>query len=164
MERKFKVLSTHDTVPYWIIKEHESQCFINHGQSVDTLNSRGGLAYSEILNVLLDRKGEWKQFYKSEEAEAYERECKAKVWQIIKSKGNHIPMVQLDDGNYVPEAFCTFTNPRTTPSGESEVDDVEYDCFDENRCISEDGEPKCKDCVIQKIFNDYALQIKGVIL
>ncbi|MGM9543774.1 MAG: hypothetical protein ACI3T9_02195 [Romboutsia timonensis] len=47
---------------------------------------------------------------------------------------------------YVPEECCTFTNPMTTPSGESEIDDVDMPC-----CMCD---RQCDKCVVDKIFNE----------
>ena len=41
-----------------MVKEHEKQCQINHGQSVETLHRRGGLGWSELWFVL--RNERWK--------------------------------------------------------------------------------------------------------
>lgn len=61
-----------------------------------------------------------------------------------------IKMVKTDDGGYVPEECCTFTNPATTPSGKKEIDDYDVPCF--GSC-----EGDCTNCIIQKIFNHYAM-------
>ena len=60
-----------------------------------------------------------------------------------------IKMVELDDGNFVPEECCSFTNPLT--SGEkSEIDDVDLPC-------GSDCENDCNNCIIQKIMNEYGM-------
>lgn len=60
-----------------------------------------------------------------------------------------VEMVRLENGDYVPKAWCTFANPATTESGKSEVDDVEPPC-------SEGCKNECESCTIQAVFNDYA--------
>lgn len=59
-----------------------------------------------------------------------------------------VSMVKLCDGTYIPQEFCTMTNP-TTSGGISEVDDYEMQCGGD--CSGE-----CCNCTIQKIFNEYA--------
>lgn len=58
-----------------------------------------------------------------------------------------IRMVKLDNGNFVPEECCSFTNPLTS-GGKSEIDDIELPC--ESNC-----ENDCDNCTIQKIMNEY---------
>ena len=60
-----------------------------------------------------------------------------------------IKMVKLDDGNFVPEECCSFTNPLTS-GGKSEIDDVELPC-------GSDCENDCNSCIIQKIMNEYGM-------
>lgn len=43
-------------VPFSMIKEHEQQCFNNHGQSAQRLKERGGLAWNEMWAVTHDMK------------------------------------------------------------------------------------------------------------
>lgn len=64
-----------------------------------------------------------------------------------------IEMVKLDDGNFVPKEICTFTNPLTS-GGKSYIDDVDLPCWPE---CQED----CKDCIIQRVFNEYAALVGG---
>lgn len=54
-----------------------------------------------------------------------------------------------EQGGYIPEECCTFTNPVTTQSGESEIDDVDIPGCTNERC-----EEDCSKCVIEKIFTD----------
>ncbi len=42
-------------IPWEVIEPHERQAYINHGQSLKRLASRGGLSYREMLAVLRDR-------------------------------------------------------------------------------------------------------------
>lgn len=50
---------------------------------------------------------------------------------------------------YVPEECCSITNP-VTSGGKPQIDDVELPCGD---CGIEAG---CKECIIQKVFDEYA--------
>lgn len=59
-----------------------------------------------------------------------------------------IDMVITDDGDYVPLEMCTTTNPATS-GGKSEVDDI-LSCSDVCGC-------NCSECIIQKLFNEYAI-------
>lgn len=43
-------------IPFEMMLEHEEQCYINHGQSVETLASRGGTDYFETFYILHDSK------------------------------------------------------------------------------------------------------------
>lgn len=43
-------------VPFEMMLEHEEQCFVNHGQSVETLARRGGTDYLETYYILNDSK------------------------------------------------------------------------------------------------------------
>lgn len=47
---------TTDYIPYAVIKSHEEQALVNHGQSLQRLAERGGLSYNEALAVLEDRR------------------------------------------------------------------------------------------------------------
>ena len=44
-----------DSIPWEAISAHESQARANHGQSLDALAQRGGLAPYELLAVLFDQ-------------------------------------------------------------------------------------------------------------
>lgn len=63
-DRRFPVLLTEReakdmaprSVPWSLLAPHEDQAIRNHGQSLDTLARRGGLAPSEMVAVLEDRK------------------------------------------------------------------------------------------------------------
>lgn len=41
-------------VPFAMIKEHEQQCLINHGQTANRLKERGGLSWDEMWAVVHD--------------------------------------------------------------------------------------------------------------
>lgn len=58
-----------------------------------------------------------------------------------------VKMVELEDGSFVPEECCTFTNPLTS-GGESYVDDVDLPC-------GAGCENDCDNCIIQNIMNEY---------
>ena len=58
-----------------------------------------------------------------------------------------IKMIELEDGSFVPEECCTFTNPLTS-DGVSYVDDVDLPCG--AGCFN-----ICDNCIIQKIMNVY---------
>ena len=45
-----------DFVPFEFLISHENQAQINHGQSLNRLNERGGLSPSEMLRILEDRR------------------------------------------------------------------------------------------------------------
>lgn len=53
-ERQFKVLDG-ITVPWSFVEPHRAQAGHNHGQSLERLNARGGLGWSELLAVVTDR-------------------------------------------------------------------------------------------------------------
>lgn len=65
-ERLFPILYTYEekqrfpswprTVPWAAVEEHAEQANRNHGQTVQRLAERGGLAPSELLAVLEDRR------------------------------------------------------------------------------------------------------------
>ncbi len=65
-----------------------------------------------------------------------------------KREDSIIKMVKLDDGAYVPESCCIVTNP-VTSGGVVSVDDVNMPC-------GMDCHLDCKNCVVQKVFNEYA--------
>ena len=44
------------SVPWDMLNEHRRQCFANHGQTPERLAERGGLAPSEMVAVLEDRR------------------------------------------------------------------------------------------------------------
>lgn len=48
----FPILGTGEFIPYDLVKQHERQAILNHGQNIDTLASRGGLSYEELAAVL----------------------------------------------------------------------------------------------------------------
>jgi hypothetical protein len=48
-----------DSIPWEVIAPHEQQANINHGHSLETLASLGGLSPYELLAVLLDQ-GFWR--------------------------------------------------------------------------------------------------------
>ena len=64
-----------------------------------------------------------------------------------KTEDDMIKMVKLDDGSYVPEDCCTFTNP-VTSHGVVSVDDVNMPC-------GMDCNLDCENCIVQKVFNEY---------
>lgn len=77
------------------------------------------------------------------------------IERLEKDTGNIIEM-ELFEGDYIPKECCSFTNPRTS-GGKSVVDDVNMPC-------SQGCEDNCKECIIQRILNDYAKltgQVKG---
>lgn len=59
-----------------------------------------------------------------------------------------IEMIKDDDGLYAPRECCTFTNPLTS-GGRSEIDDIDLPC-------GADCGNECRECVIQRIMNEYA--------
>lgn len=64
---------------------------------------------------------------------------------------NMIKMIMVDEDFYVPESWCTVTNPRTS-GGKRYVDDVDMMCVNGEGC--KDGD--CNNCELQALFNDYA--------
>lgn len=62
-----------------------------------------------------------------------------------------VKMVKFDDNSYLPEEWCTMTNPLTS-GGKSVPNDVQMMCEGGTDCTGE-----CSDCVIQKIMNEYAV-------
>lgn len=54
-EKMFPVLgSGGESIPFWVVKEHEAQAKRNHDQTVDRLAERGGLSWYELYCVLQD--------------------------------------------------------------------------------------------------------------
>lgn len=51
----FPILGTNDFIPYDMIKVHEQQALLNHGQNLETLKLRGGLDWCEIYCILRDK-------------------------------------------------------------------------------------------------------------
>ncbi|MBU5480911.1 DUF551 domain-containing protein [Blautia sp. MSJ-19] len=68
---------------------------------------------------------------------------------------NSVKMIKLEDGDYAPEECCTFG--RNFETGEMEVDDVSLPCGGDCSCGGTFEDP-CKNCVIQKIMNEYGEQ------
>lgn len=66
-----------------------------------------------------------------------------------------VKMIKLEDGDYVPEECCTFG--RNFETGEMEVDDVSLPCGCDCSCGGT-LEISCKNCVLQKIMNEYGEQ------
>ena len=66
-----------------------------------------------------------------------------------------VKMIKLEDGNYVPEECYTFG--RNFETGEMEVDDVSLPCGGDCSCGGT-FEDSCKNCVIQRVMNEYAEQ------
>ena len=48
----YPVHSTGETVPWSFLAPHEPQAIKNHGQTLKRLAERGGLAWSEILDIV----------------------------------------------------------------------------------------------------------------
>lgn len=46
---RFKILGTNGihSIPWVVIKRHEDQALLNHGQTLEQLNRRGGLTWVE---------------------------------------------------------------------------------------------------------------------
>ncbi|WP_346930273.1 hypothetical protein [Clostridium sp.] len=57
MKEGFPILNSNpkEYIPLEVIKAHEKQAIINHGQTLDRLSQRGGLDWKETLCVLEDR-------------------------------------------------------------------------------------------------------------
>lgn len=58
VDKPYPVLGTRPTeyIPYGVLIPHEKQAWKNHAQSLDRLKERGGLAWSEMLAILEDRR------------------------------------------------------------------------------------------------------------
>ena len=55
--KKYPILEKNGAyIPFEMMLEHENQCYINHGQSVETLARRGGTDYIETFFILHDSK------------------------------------------------------------------------------------------------------------
>lgn len=74
MKEGFPILNSNpkEYIPLEVIKAHEKQAIINHGQTLDRLSQRGGLDWEETLCVLEDR-----EFVRDKKA-------KEKVIKIVK--------------------------------------------------------------------------------
>ncbi len=149
MKERFQVIGTNGkcTVPWLMLTPHEGQAWTNHGQSLETLNRRGGLCWIELLAVLEDKR-QWD--YKGIDEVA----ARKRVEAIIVKQACTVQMLKDDDGNYVPRDCCTMTNPATS-GGVSEVDDVDLPC-------GVGCGMNCEECIVQKIMNEYA-EITGQI-
>lgn len=85
MNRKmFPILGTNqkEYIPWDSIAPHENQAWMNHGQSLEKLASRGGLSWCETLAVLLDSKFR----------NIPEEEAKRKVLNIIPNQEWIVPV------------------------------------------------------------------------
>lgn len=138
--RRFKVLGTKEkcSIPWTVIAPHEGQAIYNHGQSLEMLNKRGGLCWSEMIAVLEDR--EWIRMDESM--------ARKKVEAIVKKQIATVQMIKDNEGHYVPWECCSLTNPRTR-GGVSEIDDIDLPC-------GADCGNNCDKCIIQKIMDEYA--------
>ncbi|GEM_PF-5355216 len=63
-EKMFRVIGAKGEIPWELIAPHERQAQINHGQSLERLNGRGGLNPEEMVAVLEDRP--WRQMNSKE--------------------------------------------------------------------------------------------------
>ena len=141
MEERFKVLGTQgkESIPWLVIAPHEARAVKNHCQTLEHINKRGGLSWSEILAVLEDRAC----------TSMDEKEAKEKVRKIVDETICTVRMVDDGDGHYVPFECCSFTNPATS-GGESFIDDISLPCAEQG-CVED-----CDKCIIQKIMDEYA--------
>lgn len=58
-------------VPWALVAAHAEQAMRNHNQTVERLAERGGLGWSELLDVLLDRPWDGVAFWLPKQREAY---------------------------------------------------------------------------------------------
>ncbi len=65
-------------IPYSLISDHESQAMLNHGQSLATLERRGGLCPSEMIAVITNQ-GLWDVSH-DEDAQV---EATKKLWKML---------------------------------------------------------------------------------
>lgn len=80
---KYPIHSEGEYIPYEMMLEHEEQCLINHGQSVETLAKRGGTSYLETHFILNDEKFDISYFKDLEKARKTARTivlAKAYIW------------------------------------------------------------------------------------
>ncbi len=64
-----------DYVPMdWVLR-HDSQCFINHGQTPQRLKERGGLSHKELYAVIMDKR--------YNDVKASEEECRKIITSMI---------------------------------------------------------------------------------
>lgn len=80
----FPILGTNpkEYIPWDSIVPHENQAWINHGQSLEKLASRGGLSWCEALAVLRDSKF----------IEMPEEEAKEKVLELLPNQEWIVPV------------------------------------------------------------------------
>lgn len=82
MERDFAVLLTPEqrkslqfpaVIPWGLIEPHRKQAYKNHSQSLETLNSRGGLCLEELYCTLRDESLDpiWRKTLSTEHAARY---------------------------------------------------------------------------------------------
>ncbi len=56
---QFPILRGNTAIPWFVVEARRAQAYVNHGQSLEQLADRGGLAWAEMLAVLENRP--WKQ-------------------------------------------------------------------------------------------------------
>ena len=64
--RQYPILQSKppQTIPWAMLIPHETQAWINHGQTLEELARRGGLGWAEALAILQDKK--WRDAIHSE--------------------------------------------------------------------------------------------------
>ncbi|WMJ81949.1 hypothetical protein RBU49_06790 [Clostridium sp. MB40-C1] len=78
---KFPILGSEpkEYIPLDIVKPHEKQAIINHGQTLDRLSQRGGLDWVEMLFILEDKNYDF-------HTKLTEMSAKTIVLEIVNSK------------------------------------------------------------------------------
>lgn len=79
-------------IPYNIIAPHEAQAIKNHRQTLQRLAERGGLGWTEILAVLMDKTWKemgWSDLITAKEAEAREKKAEESVRAYVRERNNN---------------------------------------------------------------------------
>lgn len=93
-QRRFPIINAGNVsgcmifVPWDLLGPHENQAQKNHGQSLERLAERGGLAPSEALAVLEDRS--WHEMNLRSAIEILD--AKWQAWSVGQSRGNERQM------------------------------------------------------------------------
>lgn len=75
-------------IPWGVLAPHEARARQNHGQTLEQLAARGGLAWSEIVCILLDKP--WRYAQKIPQDVARNAVLKyVAAWEAEQAKGDH---------------------------------------------------------------------------
>lgn len=69
MRESMPILGTGQNVPFAKLVPFERQALTNHGQTLERIAQRGGLAWNELLDILEGVRWQYRPRYSPEEAE-----------------------------------------------------------------------------------------------